>query len=71
MREDGEEEYIGGTQGAKSKVMSDKEKYFSGGKGGEVEEEKLCQVWNQSPKGIKWSAVPLSCLTIVFQFVGF
>ena len=26
---------------------------------------------NQSPKGIKGSAVPLPCLTIVFQFVGF
>ena len=26
---------------------------------------------NESPKGIKWSAVPLPCLTKVFQFDGF
>ena len=26
---------------------------------------------NQSPKGIKWSAVPLPCLPIVSEFVGF
>ena len=31
----------------------------------------ILQEKKQSPKGIKWSAVPLPCLTIVFQFVGF
>ena len=32
--------------------------------------EKNSLITNQSPKGIKWSAVPLPCLTVVFYFVA-